>query len=138
MFHTRIMRAIAEMGFEQPSPIQAQSIPIAVEGKDMIGQARTGTGKTASFGIPMLQRINPKDKNLQAIVLCPTRELAIQSANEIRKLAKFLYGIKVLPIYGGQEISKQIRSLKGGVQIVIGTPGRVMDHLRRHTLNHKR
>lgn len=131
---TRIMRAIAEMGFEQPSPIQAQSIPIAVEGKDMIGQARTGTGKTASFGIPMLQRINPRDKNLQAIVLCPTRELAIQSANEIRKLAKFLYGIKVLPIYGGQEISKQIRSLKGGVQIVIGTPGRVMDHLRRHTL----
>ena len=131
---TRIMRAIAEMGFEQPSPIQAQSIPIAVEGKDMIGQARTGTGKTASLGIPMLQRINPKDKNLQAIVLCPTRELAIQSANEIRKLAKFLYGIKVLPIYGGQEISKQIRSLKGGVQIVIGTPGRVMDHLRRHTL----
>lgn len=131
---TRIMRAIAEMGFEQPSPIQAQSIPIAVEGKDMIGQARTGTGKTASFGIPMLQRIDPKDKNLQAIVLCPTRELAIQSANEIRKLAKFLHGIKVLPIYGGQEISKQIRSLKGGVQIVIGTPGRVMDHLRRHTL----
>lgn len=131
---TRIMRAIAEMGFEQPSPIQAQSIPITVEGKDMIGQARTGTGKTASFGIPMLQRINPKDKNLQAIVLCPTRELAIQSANEIRKLAKFLHGIKVLPIYGGQEISKQIRSLKGGVQIVIGTPGRVMDHLRRHTL----
>ena len=128
------MRAIAEMGFEQPSPIQAQSIPIAVEGKDMIGQARTGTGKTASFGIPMLQRINPKDKTLQAIVLCPTRELAIQSANEIRKLAKFLHGIKVLPIYGGQEISKQIRSLKGGVQIVIGTPGRVMDHLRRHTL----
>lgn len=131
---TRIMRAIAEMGFEQPSPIQAQSIPIVVEGKDMIGQARTGTGKTASFGIPMLQRINPKDKSLQAIVLCPTRELAIQSANEIRKLAKFLHGIKVLPIYGGQEISKQIRSLKGGVQIVIGTPGRVMDHLRRHTL----
>ena len=131
---TRIMRAIAEMGFEQPSPIQAQSIPIAVEGKDMIGQARTGPGKTASFGIPMLQRINPKDKTLQAIVLCPTRELAIQSANEIRKLAKFLHGIKVLPIYGGQEISKQIRSLKGGVQIVIGTPGRVMDHLRRHTL----
>ena len=131
---TRIMRAIAEMGFEQPSPIQAQSIPIAVEGKDMIGQARTGTGKTASFGIPMLQRINPKDKSLQAIVLCPTRELAIQSANEIRKLAKFLHGIKVLPIYGGQEISKQIPSLKGGGQIVIGTPGRVMDHLRRHTL----
>ena len=83
---TRIMRAIAEMGFEQPSPIQAQSIPIAVEGKDMIGQARTGTGKTASFGIPMLQRINPKDKNLQAIVLCPTRELVWdQSASDIRR-----------------------------------------------------
>lgn len=130
----KIMRAITEMGFEQPSPIQAQSIPIAMEGKDLIGQAQTGTGKTASFGIPLLQRVNPKERHLQALVLCPTRELAIQSANEVRKLAKFMHGIKVLPIYGGQEISKQIRSLKGGVQIVIGTPGRVMDHMRRHTL----
>lgn len=130
----RIMRAITEMGFEQASPIQAQSIPIAIEGKDLIGQAQTGTGKTAAFGIPLLQRVNPQMKKMQALVLCPTRELAIQSAGEIRKLAKFMHGIKVLPIYGGQEISKQIRSLKGGIQVIIGTPGRVMDHMRRHTL----
>ncbi len=130
----RIMRAVTEMGFEQASPIQAQSIPIAMEGKDMIGQAQTGTGKTAAFGIPLLQRVDPRSRKLQAIVLCPTRELAIQTAGEIRRLAKFLHGIKVLPIYGGQEISKQIRSLKGGVQVIIGTPGRVMDHMRRHTL----
>ena len=130
----KIMRAVTEMGFEQASPIQAKSIPIAMEGKDMIGQAQTGTGKTAAFGIPVLQRVDPHKKKLQTIVLCPTRELAIQSANEIRKLSKFMHGVKVLPIYGGQEISKQIRSLKGGVQVVIGTPGRVIDHIRRHTL----
>ena len=114
----KIMRAVTEMGFEQASPIQAKSIPIAMEGKDMIGQAQTGTGKTAAFGIPVLQRVDPHKKKLQTIVLCPTRELAIQSANEIRKLSKFMHGVKVLPIYGGQEISKQIRSLKGGVQVV--------------------
>lgn len=130
----RILRAVTEMGFEQASPIQAKSIPIAIEGKDMIGQAQTGTGKTAAFGIPLLQRVDPHNKKLQAIVLCPTRELAIQSANEVRRLAKFMHGIKVLPVYGGQEISKQIRSLKGGVQVVIGTPGRVIDHINRHTL----
>lgn len=130
----RILRAVTEMGFEQASPIQAKSIPIALEGKDMIGQAQTGTGKTAAFGIPMLQRVDPHNKKLQAIVLCPTRELAIQSANEIRRLAKFMHGIKVLPVYGGQEITKQIRSLKGGVQVVIGTPGRVIDHINRRTM----
>ncbi len=130
----RIMKAVTEMGFEQASPIQAKSIPIAMEGKDMIGQAQTGTGKTAAFGIPLLQRVDPHNKKLQAVVLCPTRELAIQSANEVRRLAKFMHGIKVLPIYGGQEISKQIRSLKGGVQVIIGTPGRVIDHINRHTL----
>ena len=130
----RILRAVTEMGFEQASPIQAKSIPIAIEGKDMIGQAQTGTGKTAAFGIPLLQRVDPHSRKLQAIVLCPTRELAIQSANEVRRLAKFMHGIKVLPVYGGQEISKQIRSLKGGVQVVIGTPGRVIDHINRHTL----
>ena len=130
----RLLRAVTEMGFEQASPIQEKSIPIAMEGRDMIGQAQTGTGKTAAFGIPMLQRVDSHNKKLQAIVLCPTRELAIQSADEIRKLAKFMHGIKVLPVYGGQEISKQIRSLKGGVQVVIGTPGRVIDHINRHTL----
>ena len=129
-----ILRAVQEMGFEEMTPIQAEAIPVVMEGRDIIGQAQTGTGKTAAFGIPMLQMINPKSRALQALVLCPTRELAIQVAEEIRKLAKFLHGIKVLPIYGGQDISKQIRSLKGGVQIIIGTPGRVMDHMRRHTL----
>ena len=131
---TRILRAVTEMGFEQASPIQAQAIPVAIEGKDMIGQAQTGTGKTAAFGIPLLQRVDPHNKKLQAVVLCPTRELAIQCANEMRKFAKFMHGIKVLPIYGGQDITKQIRSLKGGTQVVIGTPGRVIDHIRRHTL----
>ena len=130
----RILRAITEMGFEEPSPIQAKAIPVMLSGSDVIGQAQTGTGKTAAFGIPLLQKIDPKNKKLQAIVLCPTRELAIQVADEIRRLSKFMHGIKVLPVYGGQEINKQIRSLKGGVQLVIGTPGRVMDHLRRHTL----
>lgn len=130
----RLLRAVTEMGFEQASPIQAKSIPIAMEGRDMIGQAQTGTGKTAAFGIPLLQRVDPHNKKLQAVVLCPTRELAIQSANEVRKLAKFMHGIKVLPVYGGQEISKQIRSLKSGTQVVIGTPGRVIDHINRKTL----
>ena len=129
-----ILRAVEEMGFEQMSPIQAQAIPIIMEGKDVVGQAQTGTGKTAAFGIPLLQKINPKERHLQAIVLCPTRELAIQVAEEIRTLGNFLHGIKILPVYGGQEISKQIRSLKSGVQIIIGTPGRVMDHMRRKTV----
>ena len=131
---TRILRAITEMGFEEPSPIQAKAIPEVMSGRDVIGQAQTGTGKTAAFGIPLLQKNDPKNRKLQAIVLCPTRELAIQVADEIRRLCKFMHGIKVLPVYGGQDISIQIRSLKGGVQLVIGTPGRVMDHLRRHTL----
>ncbi|MED9933781.1 MAG: DEAD/DEAH box helicase [Catenibacillus sp.] len=122
------------MGFEEATPIQAKAIPVVLSGVDVIGQAQTGTGKTAAFGIPMLERIDPKDKHLQAIVLCPTRELAIQVADEIRKLAKFMHSIKVLPIYGGQDIVKQIRSLKSGVQIMIGTPGRVMDHMRRKTV----
>jgi ATP-dependent RNA helicase DeaD len=129
-----ILRAVEEMGFEEMSPIQAKAIPVILGGKDIVGQAQTGTGKTAAFGIPLLQKINPKERNLQAIVLCPTRELAIQVAEEIRKLGTFLHGIKILPVYGGQEISKQIRSLKSGVQIIIGTPGRVMDHMRRKTV----
>lgn len=131
---SRILRAVTEMGFEEATPIQARAIPEVMTGRDIIGQAQTGTGKTASFGIPMLQMMDPKDRHVQAIVLCPTRELAIQSAEEIRKLAKFMHGIKILPIYGGQDIAKQIRSLKGGVQVLIGTPGRVMDHMRRHTI----
>ncbi len=133
----RIVRAITEMGFEKLSPIQEQAIPYLLEGEDIIGQAQTGTGKTAAFGIPMLQKINPELRKLQSIVLCPTRELAIQAAGELRNIAKYMHGIKILPIYGGQEIGKQIAGLRG-VQIIVGTPGRVMDHMRRHTikLNH--
>ena len=129
-----ILRAVEEMGFESMSPIQEQAIPVLLQGKDIIGQAQTGTGKTAAFGIPMIQSVDASLKKLQAIVLCPTRELAIQAAEEIRKLAKYMHGIKVLPIYGGQDITRQIRSLSQGVQIVVGTPGRVMDHMRRHTI----
>lgn len=130
----RILRAVADMGFEEASPIQVKSIPVQLEGVDMIGQAQTGTGKTAAFGIPLLQKIDPKNKKLQAVALCPTRELAIQVAEEIRSLAKYMHGIKVLPIYGGQDIVRQIKGLKDGTQIIIGTPGRVMDHMRRKTV----
>ena len=130
----KILRAVTDMGFEAASPIQGQSIPLELEGLDIIGQAQTGTGKTAAFGIPLLQKVDPKSKKLQAIILCPTRELAIQVSEEIRRLAKYMHGVKVLPIYGGQEIGRQIRSLKDGIQVIIGTPGRDMDHMRRKTL----
>ena len=130
----RIIRAITEMGFEEASPIQAQAIPVVLKGRDMIGQAQTGTGKTAAFGLPLLQKVDPKVKKLQAVVLLPTRELAIQVAEELRRFAKFMHGIKVLPVYGGQDIVRQIRALKDGTQIVVGTPGRVMDHMRRKTV----
>ncbi len=130
----RILRAITDMGFEATTPIQARAIPAQAQGLDIVGQAQTGTGKTAAFGIPMLQKINPRNKKLQAVVLCPTRELAIQVAEEIRNLAKYMHGIKILPIYGGQDIVRQIRGLKDGTQIIIGTPGRVMDHMRRKTV----
>ncbi len=130
----RILRAVEDMGFEEASPIQAQAIPELLAGKDVIGQAQTGTGKTAAYSIPLLMSIKPEIKKPQAVVLCPTRELAIQVADEIRKLAKYMSDIKVLPVYGGQEIVKQIKSLKNGVQIIVGTPGRVMDHMRRKTV----
>jgi ATP-dependent RNA helicase DeaD len=129
-----IQKAVRYMGFEEASPIQAKAIPAMISGIDLIGQAQTGTGKTAAFGIPLLEKVDPKLKKLQAIVLCPTRELAIQVADEIRNLSRYMHGIKVLPIYGGQDIVKQIRSLKSGTQIIIGTPGRVMDHMRRKTM----
>lgn len=131
---SRILRAVKELGFEHMTPIQEQAIPLFMTGRDIIGQAQTGTGKTAAFGIPILQKINPENRSLQAVILCPTRELAMQAADELRKFAKYMDGIKVLPVYGGQEIYKQIKNLKTGVQIVVGTPGRVMDHMRRHTL----
>lgn len=129
-----ILRAAKDMGFEEMTPIQEQAIPVLLQGKDVIGQAQTGTGKTAAFGIPLVMGIDTKSRALQGIVLCPTRELAMQAAEEIRSFAKYMHGIRVLPIYGGQEIYKQIKALKGGVQIIVGTPGRVMDHMRRHTI----
>ncbi len=130
----RIIRAVSEMGFEYMSPIQAAAIPVMLKGKDIIGQAQTGTGKTAAFGIPVLSNVNPEDKRLQAVILCPTRELAMQAADDLRDFAKYMHGIKTLAVYGGQDIMRQIKALSQGVQIVVGTPGRVMDHMRRHTM----
>ena len=129
-----IKKAVIEMGFEEPSPIQAQSIPVILSGRDVIGQAQTGTGKTAAFSIPILEMVDQDDKSLQAVVLCPTRELAIQVSTEIRKIGKYMHGIKTLPVYGGQPIDRQIKSLKSGVQVIIGTPGRVIDHINRKTI----
>lgn len=129
-----IKKAIADMGFEEATPIQSLTIPHILEGKDVTGQAQTGTGKTAAFGIPILETTDPANKRLQAVIICPTRELAIQVAEELRSLSKYMKKINVLPIYGGQPIERQIKALKKGVQIIIGTPGRVMDHMRRGTL----
>ena len=129
-----IQKGVAAMGFEEMSPIQSQAIPVIVEGKDIIGQAQTGTGKTAAFGIPILEMVQSEDKTVQALVLCPTRELSIQVAEEIGNIGKYKKGIQVLPVYGGQPIERQIRALKRGVQIVVGTPGRVIDHIKRKTL----
>ena len=130
----RILRAVKELGYEEATPIQTKAIPAALDGRDILGQAQTGTGKTAAFAIPLLHNIDVKNKNLQAIVLCPTRELALQVSGEFRKLSKYMSGIKLAPVYGGQDIVKQIRALKQGVQIIVGTPGRVMDHMRRRTV----
>ncbi len=129
----KVFHAISDMGFEEPSPIQAEAIPLLMAGRDVIGQAQTGTGKTAAFGIPIVERLNPKNRGVQALVLTPTRELAIQVAEEITKIAKYRE-IRALAIYGGQSIDRQILALKRGVHIVVGTPGRILDHLRRKTL----
>jgi len=129
-----ILKALTEMGFTKPSPIQAQGIPAVMQGSDVIGQAQTGTGKTAAFGIPVLERIDTSSNAVQALILCPTRELAVQVSEELGRLAKFQRGIRIEAIYGGDSIDRQIRSLKRGVHIVVGTPGRVMDHMQRRTL----
>lgn len=129
-----ILKSIAELGYEVPTPIQAQAIPKLYEGLDIIGQAQTGTGKTAAFGVPMLEKVNARQKSAQVLILTPTRELSIQVADEIRKFAKFLGGVKIIAVYGGQPIDRQIKALKQGVQIVVGTPGRLIDHIRRKTL----
>ncbi len=132
-----ILKAIEDMGFVEATPIQSQSIRFVKEGYDVLGQSQTGTGKTAAFGLPTLEQIDPDSRKLQAIILCPTRELAMQVAEEFRKFLKYKSDIKVLPIYGGQPISRQILALKKGVQVVIGTPGRVIDHINRKTLKLK-
>lgn len=129
-----ILRAVEEMGYTTPSPIQSQAIPFVLEGRDVIGQAQTGTGKTAAFAIPIIDLVDPEFNRPQAIILCPTRELAVQVEGEIQKLAKYHKKISSVAIYGGESIDKQIRTLKKGVQIVVGTPGRVQDHMDRGTL----
>ncbi len=130
-----LMRAVLDMGFEEPTPIQSLAIPVMREHHDMVGQAHTGTGKTAAFGIPLLEHIDASRQEVQAVVLCPTRELAIQVSEELRRLAKYLRGITILPVYGGQPIERQIAVLKKGVQIIIATPGRLIDHLDRRTIS---
>ena len=129
-----ILKAVQELGYETPSPIQAQAIPTLLTGKDILGQAQTGTGKTAAFALPLLANIDPKKNETQVLVLAPTRELAIQVAEACQSYAKHMKGFNVLPIYGGQSYSNQLRQLKRGAQVVVGTPGRVMDHMRRETL----
>ena len=129
-----LLKGIEDLGFEEPSPIQLLTIPSLLAGQDVIGQAQTGTGKTAAFGLPMLEKVLP-GKQVQALVLCPTRELAIQVAEEMGRLAAHKRGVVILPIYGGQPIERQFRALSKGAQIVVGTPGRVIDHLQRGTLH---
>ena len=129
-----IQRAVAEVGYTEPTPIQAQSIPLILEGKDVIGRSHTGTGKTAAFGLPAIEMIDPDLEGVQVLALCPTRELAMQAAAEVEKFARYKEGVKVVAVYGGASMEKQIFQLKKGANFVIGTPGRIMDHLRRRTL----
>lgn len=129
----KVLQAITELGFEESTPIQEKAIPIALTGKDLIGQAQTGTGKTAAFGIPLINKIPVTEEKIVALVMTPTRELAIQVAEEIGKLTRFK-GIRTLPIYGGQDIVRQIRALKKKPQVIIGTPGRLLDHINRKTI----
>jgi ATP-dependent RNA helicase DeaD len=129
-----LLKAIEKMGFEQASPIQAAAIPVLLTGKDIVGQSMTGSGKTAAFGVPAVEKVDVTKREVQVLILCPTRELAVQVSEEIHKLSFFKRGVHSLPIYGGQSYDRQLYGLKQGAQIVIGTPGRVMDHMRRGTL----
>ena len=129
-----LLKILNEVGYESPSPIQAQAIPLLLDGKDIIGQAQTGTGKTAAFALPLISNMDLKQKDPQLLVLAPTRELAIQVAEAFQKYATYMKDFHVLPVYGGADYSGQIRALKRGVHVVVGTPGRVMDHIRKGTL----
>ena len=132
---TELLKALDEVGYETPSPIQAKTIPLLMAGTDVLGNAPTGTGKTAAFGLPLLSRVDVTDNHVQLMVLTPTRELAIQVAEALQRYASHMKGFHVLPIYGGQEYSGQIRQLKRGVHVIVGTPGRIMDHIRKRTLD---
>ena len=129
-----LLKAIDKLGFEQAAPIQAEAIPVLMQGRDVVGQSQTGSGKTAAFAVPAVEKVDPQLRATQVLILCPTRELAVQVSEEVHKLAFFKRGIHALPIYGGQSYERQLFGLKQGAQIVIGTPGRVMDHMRRATL----
>lgn len=131
---SEVMKAVEEMGYENATDIQAQAIPCILEGKDVLGRSNTGTGKTAAFGIPAIEKVCTGNKNPNALIICPTRELVTQVATELRKFSKYKEGVKIVPIYGGQPIDRQIQLLKRGCGIVVGTPGRIMDHLNRRTL----
>ncbi|KYC83945.1 DEAD/DEAH box helicase [Heyndrickxia sporothermodurans] len=128
-----ILKSLKRMGFEEASPIQAKTIPLSTQGKDIIGQAQTGTGKTAAFGIPLIEKIDTKNPNIQGIIIAPTRELAIQVSEELYKIG-YDARTRVLAVYGGQDIQRQIKALKKGPQIIVGTPGRILDHIKRRTL----
>ncbi|MBK7870699.1 MAG: DEAD/DEAH box helicase [Saprospiraceae bacterium] len=127
--------AVKDMGFVEASPIQTETIPLILKRKDVVGQAQTGTGKTAAFGIPLLELINEKEKSVSSLVLCPTRELALQVSQELKKLAKYKRNLHILAVYGGEPIQMQIRALKRGAQIIVATPGRLMDHMERRTIS---
>ena len=129
-----ILKALEKAGYEKPSPIQAEAIPLLLQGHDLLGTAQTGTGKTAAFALPMLANIDPDADFTQLLVLAPTRELAIQVAEAFQVYASFSRKIRVLPVYGGSSYDNQIRQLKRGVQVVVGTPGRVIDHIKKGTL----
>lgn len=130
-----VLKAVQQLGYEQPTPVQEQSIPILLSGKNLLGTAQTGTGKTAAFALPFLSKLDDKQKTPQILVLTPTRELAIQVAEAFQSYAKYIKGFHVLPIYGGADIGGQLRGLKRGAQVVVGTPGRMLDHLRRRSLD---
>src|SRR5687767_1475094 len=129
-----LLKAVAKAGYEEASPIQSAAIPVLLGGADAVGQSQTGSGKTAAFALPVIEAVDPSIRAPQALILCPTRELAVQVAEEVAKLASFKRGVRELPIYGGQSYERQFRGLHAGAQIIIGTPGRLMDHLDRGTL----
>jgi len=129
-----LLKAIDKLGFDQAAPIQAAAIPILMQGKDVVGQSQTGSGKTAAFAAPAIEKVDASRRATQVLILCPTRELAIQVTEEVHKLALFKRGLHALPVYGGQSYDRQLAGLRQGAHIVIGTPGRIMDHMRRGTL----